>query len=574
MILKILILVFTYVAFSQQLDATTISDKMEFRLAKAELATIDGKYSKALKILKLNLNKNYFHLPTYNFLAEIYSKKGEFVKELKVYYYIVKKLDSTNIIKIDHLDNLENILFPFKKPSNKALSYYYKIAHLYYELFSKKIYNRNYSQKILNMSKKYFLVCKYYSFSVPDSIYFLAHIERNLKDLPRAVELLIESKKQFLDEMQYVEANNVNYLLADTLLKLGKRNASVLFLKNIAYSHEDEASSSLRNYAHLYLNAFNKKFMFLSLEKGLTSNTNVYGLKNTQLSDDKSIIDYNQNLETTGIASTSSANIFYGDSFFHNYSLTFYLKYFSNLYEKKVNNADYKHYSANLNFKFNDFKKSILKLLYSYSQTHQRKDTKLDEKFEKKLTTNKFTIQYSHSLHTGVITYNVPFTIDSDPYTQLYDSSRTTTIYNTNKHLLELGTSISYVPYTITKYFVPTYSISYSNGQVASSVSRDSDGNLYNKEYQNSSRFSFSVSNHIKWNQNSNFYLSSSLSKYSYISSEYSYKMFSVNIIHSYVFSFLRKFTLNSKLYYSSRKYDNNDVSNKVKYSFNLSTTF
>src|SRR5690606_17305593 len=134
------------------------TEMQEVRLAKAQLALAEGKDKEAMQLVSKNLNPQYFHRASYQFLIDYHLKKGSISKAFKVLYYMIGKLHDRRVLNARFDQNFTAFIASLGPPPREALEVYFAIAELYYQFYQKKIFKPEFNQRLLRLSEKYFSV--------------------------------------------------------------------------------------------------------------------------------------------------------------------------------------------------------------------------------------------------------------------------------------------------------------------------------------------------------------------------------------------------------------------------------
>lgn len=545
---KIKLVFFLCIMYSGLLVCAPISEIQEINLSKAELAIIDHNYSLAYKLITQNLSRKHFHYNSYIFLANYYIEKGLWSKAFRVYYYLITKLHSKKVGKTKYTTDLPPYINDLPAPKPKALEVYFKIANLYYSLYSANIFTKEYSRSLLHHSKRFFYLCFYYKYNLPTVNYYLSLIELDLSHYNQAIRGFLRTK-DLLGDIKNNENNefidSINQSLADTLIRKGNIDAGSLFLQNL-YS-KSSSSSSLKEYARNYMDSIQENYLLLTFSGTMTSNTNIGSLTSEELTQ----FDSETQISKGATSSTKNFNLFYSSKRFHYLSTSFSL----NLTEEIHQNTDlyfrdYRNANIYIEGKYDNLIKSIIKFYYLYNSVSLK--TSSDGKYETYAKTQTYTGEYIHALKSGTLSYQIPFTI------QMLQGELSST---TKAQTTELGIKASYIPYAQYKYFSPTYTL------FINSIEENDE------EIANSFNLTSSFSNHFIFKQNFSTFLTLDYIINTNADVNYHYTQLVGSFTISYSFKFLQGFGSTINMNYSD-KWINDDVVNIQKISLGFAYTF
>lgn len=488
-----------------------ISEIQEVRLAKAELALLDGKEKKALGFINKNLSAKNFHLETFIFLGKYHLSKGKLTKSMKVFYYLIRKLHTSlltdSYFDYTFLDKLQDA----PVPSKKALEVYYMIALNYYNVYGEGIYNKKFNQSILYLAQKYFTISRYYQYNLALSNFYLAQIHSKENNTQDAVKRFVEARELFQEDttVKPEQINQLDVLLGEALIRDGLNDAGSMFLKSV-YLNPD-SNASLKQYANSYLDALGDSYAAVTVSLTSKYDSNLHDLNDAELADfDNS---YKESLNSTsGLTMARTLNIFYSKKIAKNWSNITVFNFLDEVAaDSKLKMKDVRSYSLGLDFKYDNLIKSAAKIKYNFSQIYLR-DT-AESKLEKSTTTHSITPQYIHSLKRGTITWGVPYEHTTQP-----DSTTQT----------KLGLSVSYSPYFSSKWISPTTNFEFSNaGEEAGAA--------------NSKVIEGSVSNHSLLSDSHSFFSSLSFTKNSNADPDLDYLEYDLDITYNFLIPFLKE---------------------------------
>jgi hypothetical protein len=515
---RTILILFTCICFyANRLFAAPVSEIQEVRLAKIELALLDGDFQEAIQMLNKNLSSKNFHLPSFLFLGRYHYQKKDYSKAFRVFYFIIKKLHGHHgkqIITLTQADTITSDLKDLSPPTRETLKVYFEVAQLYLQLAEKKDFSDELNQQFLNLSAKYYQLCAYYRYSLPQTNYFLALVQGKRKKTQKAIDHYVEAKELF--EKEKVSSNkeqieNIEFLLGDSLIKEGYIDAGTLFLKSLYLS--PDANSSLKEYANAYLNALSADFLSFSVSYNFNYNNNINSLNSEGLESFDPDIQFSKD----AVLQEKSFNAFYISSKFKrnwNYLL------FLSVAEEATNNEDLatndsRSASLGMELKYDNLIKSVAKLTYNYSYSWFKSNS--IDVFGKLSDAHTITPQYIHTLKRGTLSYKLPISI--------FNSSLTGSG-------LSPGFAISYTPFWRNRWLSPTTTISYTLVD---------EGELID----NSTQYSLSASNHFGLSERLSIFAFASLIQNSNSDPENTFFQYSFNLSSSYQVKSVKGLSLN-----------------------------
>ncbi len=527
---RTLLLALLFLITYRTAEAIPLKELLNFRVAKAELLVVDGKYTKALKILSFNLTRKQFHYDSFDLLADIYLKRGEYVKAVKVYFYMIKQLHTDQFLKLQDSKKLPTILAKTKKPADNVLAIYYKLAQTYQKIFKVSSGTKRFKLKLLKRAEKYYQLCRYYKFNYLDATYQISMIRKKLKDYHKSLALLLEAKNILDKNKQQEDAESLKFLLGDILLRVGKNDSAFLFLKDVAYM--DGQNSDVKEYAQNYLDALQKKYMGMSISYGGEYSFNVNGLTLEKYRNFDSSFYHKKD----SYISVFSTNIFYSNFInkYLSYVITMFFQH--NDYPDTINNLDNRYYGFSFDLKYNNLRRSFAKLTWSFFQYDNRFDNQLDGDYVKNQYSHTFTLTYARMLKYGMLKFKFPFQIlYHNQVTQYNKTERTFFYIKDSKN--SFGIKILYEPYLKSKYWSPLYQVSFKEAE-------ESD-DIYGKAVDNSQKISFIFSNKITLQKKSSIFTTFKLTKLIHVEDDSAYNKVD---LQCYYARFIKKLKILAKV--------------------------
>ncbi|MBT3585366.1 MAG: hypothetical protein HN509_10710 [Halobacteriovoraceae bacterium] len=529
--------------FSLSARAVSLREIQDVRLAKAELAQSDGNTKVALKLISKNLDRKNFHLDSYLFLAKYHLRIGNIPKGLRVYYFAIKRLHGKDIINIKIKGSIFKYLSQIEPPSREALKLYYTIAQTYFNIFEEGIYADKFGHQLLRLAHKYFQVCSYYRYSLPSTKLYIAQVRSHQDKHLSAVEYLIEAQDLFreLGEAENKSSlNKIDVLLGESLIKDGQAESGLIFLKGIYL--DPKANSSLKQYANAYIDALATSYLAASFSFNRKLNTNIHELSNFDLNQE---FDSDTFIEKEAWVDSKNFNLFYNTSKWNNFSSVMVL----NILDETTTNRDLRakdlrSYSFGLDLKYDNLKKSLFKLKYSYNQLYL-KDSAAG-KLAKVSTSHNLTPQYIYTLKRGTLTYGIPVT----------------STYSGSQHAqTSEGFSVSYTPFWHNKYLSPTFSFDY--------IREDEED-----DSPDSNQFVLSISNHSAISDRHSFFTTFTFVANNNREDTTAYKESNLNWSYNYLVPWVKNLSLNATYDYRYRDNHVETATVVTLYSGGISYTF
>lgn len=443
--MSIKILLLFSLLFSARAFARDTFEQQEARLARAEIAMAKGDSKQALSLILKNLNRFSFHRASFQFVLDYHLKKGNYSKALKVLHYIVSKLHDKRVLQARFDDNFNNFLSTLPLPRKDALSVYFSIGELYFNLYQKRIYNKDFNNRLLTLAEKYFRITEYYRYELGLTKIYVGRISAEREDYREAIGQFMSAKQVFQEDLQTESEKgleDINLLIGSTMIQGGLFDPGTLYLRSIFLN--PAANNSTRAIAQEYLDAINYQYFSLSAKYDYIINDNVYELNDFQLSNYSSL----ENIlgPKDGSSSIVSLTAFFNQpELFENINSLFIGSYSQQSFNDELHkNLNERIISFGFDAKYTDMEKGLPKLRYFYTKGFNPIGN--SDEFQSTSTTHTFEPSYIKSLKSGSINYSLPF------YKTSFDSG-------TEEQ--SLGLSVSYTPYWLQKLFSPSISLGY-----------------------------------------------------------------------------------------------------------------
>jgi tetratricopeptide (TPR) repeat protein len=437
--------IFTFLIANQVFAETPIHEIQEVRLAKIELAIEDKEYSRALELIKENLDANNFHRPTYYLLAQLHLEKGKFSKAMRVYYYVIKKVhpvDGKKIIFQKNIKDLNKLLRNITVPTIEALEVYMEVGKTYFSIAESFENNKEFQKQLYLHAYKFFRVCERFRFDLASSKYFLGLTSSKLDNYQEAIQNFNSAKDELIKAKASKEdIRNINYLLADSLIRDGHTEAGMIYLKSI--SLDPKAETSLKQFANLYIRGISVPYFTFKAGIDYNYNSNVNSLTKTQLE----TLDPDVYGAESGASLDKRLDFLFSTKRIGNFSFLGTFNFNDESYNnKELIRLDERVFGSSFSIKYDNFDKSLIRLGLNYEQVYNPIDEESGHK--KNNTTTKITGEYIHNIKSGTLSYEIPF----EQISYEFES----------KARLNKSFIFTYTPFWNTIYFSPSYSIEYS----------------------------------------------------------------------------------------------------------------
>jgi hypothetical protein len=301
----------------QSAFAVTESELQEIRYAKSMVAYNNQEYDKALKFITQNMHPKKTHVPSFELLADIHEKKQNYIKAIRVYFFLMKHYQAHEYIKLKLNDDFTKNVSQLEKPSAKVMDYIFKVANLYLsthdqlkEKYQKqkefkkenpksasareriipkatvKIELQSEEEKeelalldVLRTSEKYFKICDHYKYSEAMTLFMLGIVEKRRNNIFTSRELFKQAyAKQTEEGEQTSQADNdlkqlMEFYIGDALIQEGQRELATRFFMNLT---NDGVDTSLQNYSKFYLDSLTKSSLYFTVGGGVGYDTNPF----------------------------------------------------------------------------------------------------------------------------------------------------------------------------------------------------------------------------------------------------------------------------------------------------------
>ncbi|MDH5581261.1 MAG: hypothetical protein OEY33_05095 [Bdellovibrionales bacterium] len=543
----VLLLSFSVAASSESEDNRGMQ---ELRLAKAELALSQGKDRFALYLVGRNLSQKNFHLDSYLFLASYYLKERRVAKAFRVYHYVIKKLHPKGGKRLLRAANVATVKMEFEtvnRPSDEALAIYYTLGQTYVDIEEKGYFSQKFTRQLLLNAKKYFTITNHYDFQKSDSNFFLGSVNSRLEKYGEAISNLTMAKELYEDEentgeQRSTEIQNINFLLADALIKEGHTDSGAIFLKSLYLS--PGVSSSLKEYANSYLDALSTVYKIVTISLGYTYDNNV-----NQLSDeDRENFDELRGFYVAedALFFTKNFNYFYSSEKKGRFSYVFFV----DATEQTVN--DERKYSLEnrvltlaSTLKWETVHHLIFKTSYSFTRLFNKESRQGG--FNRDSDLHEISPELVWSTNSGTVGLKVPITYEIKKGESLSLSKK--------------GVNFNFNPFWKNPYITPTFNLSY---------------NLYEDPStdEQSKQTVFSASNHLVFIKNLSAFLTFSYGTFTTTETINYNKEIIWNLDFSYVFKKYDNFSATYRFSSSDKRKESGDEIDNIQHIFKLSINF
>lgn len=505
----------------------------------------DKDYKEAFRLIKKNLDKDHFHKSTYYFLARLHLEKGRYSKAMRVYYYIIKKvhpIDGKKIILQKNIDSLNSLLKSISVPSAEALEVYMEVGKSYYAIAESFDDNKGFQKQLYLHAYKFFRVCERFRFDLASSKYFLGLTSSKLENHQEAIQNFYSAKDELTkNKADKEDIRNINYLLADSLIRDGHTEAGMIYLKSI--SLDPKAETSLKQFANLYIRGITVPYFTFKLGLDYNYKSNANSLTNTQI----------ETLDPTLYGSKSGSSIdkrldlLFSSKRVGNFSFISSVNFNDESYkEPTLTRLNERVYGGALSVKYDNFDKSLLRLGIDYEQTYNPIDE--ESGFKKSNTVTELTLEYIHNLKAGTLSYQVPIElIDLE-----FESEA-----RLNKSFI-----LSFTPFWNTIYFSPSYSVGLAAIDEGESSETDS------------TELTFTASNYTTFNRVFTLFAYASFISNSNEEPDLAYNEFNISAYLSYRFKKLSGLSLDFDATQSIKTSKSSEKTNTLETSLGLTYTY
>lgn len=518
----------------------------EIQFAKAELALLDGDEKEAIRNLRENLKVGTLHLPTYLLLTQIYLQKGENHRAFKVLYYLIRRLhpvDGARLLNLGYIDNVSSYLREMSPPTREALEIYFLIAQNYYQLAERGNYTPEFRSQLYNLSAKYFLICDYYKYSLPQTNYFLGIVQSRRRLHQEAITRLIEAKDLFEKEESdsVTELQNINFMIGDNLIREGYRDAGTLYLNSLYL--DLEADESLRQYSKTYLDQLSSNFQVFSVGLNYNYRQNIYRFND-------SFLDRYDEFESllgpqNGASLAKSLSYFVSTRRYGHMVYTGRLNLREDLAQDNLHwRLDSRLAGGGFEVKYDNLKRSLMKLSINYNHILTKADQEAD--FKSATTDLAFNLEYVHTLKRGTLSYRLPYSIRQR---------------KNEEKLATRGLGLSYVPFYRTQWLSPSFSGDYTLGQ-------EED------ELRDTKRLRISISNHFRHSNFVSTFLFASYTKTDHELDRLSSNETSLNLYTNFLLRFIRNLAANISLSHSLANTRDDDKISATSFATGINYSF
>lgn len=518
----------------------------EVRYSQAELALIDNDLKEALGYLQQNLEPGAPHIPTYLMLSRIFYSQEEYSKSFRVLYVLIRRLhpvDGQQILNLQYSDTISRFIRNMAPPNREALEIYFLIGQNYFRLAESGAFTGDFRAQLYELAAKYFNITDYYRFELPQTNYYLGVISSRRRRYQDAITRLIEARDLFSQDEgpeTKTQVQNINFLLGDSLIREGYRDAGTLYLNSIYL--DEEANDSLKQYSRSYLDNLASSYSLITV--GVTGNyrQNLYRFTDTRLNDFSLFEPIIGGRDGSSVA--KSLNYLYSSRRFNKMIYTARVNFREDLQRDDIHwRLDNRIINASIEAKYDNLRRSLLKFNYSQLYIFTRPD--LNEDFKINTTDHNFNVEYVHTLKKGTLSYRLPVT---------YRKRRN---FNTT---MNKGLALNYVPFYRTRWVGPSFSTEFSL--------------IEELNFATSKRLRASVSNHIRYSPIVSTFIFASYTKLDHELDSLSLDEYSVTLFTNVLLRFVQNLSANFSIARTMANTGESDKINTMTYSAGINYSF
>lgn len=538
----------------------SFEEKAEINFAKAELALVEGKTNLAIKLLGRNISNEYFHLATYELLAEIFIKSGLHIKALRTYSVMVKKIHTPKLFEATTSQDLESELLNAPVASTKAVEIYFKMAQLYIELFQNGIFNQSYNYHLLQSAKKYFTICHFYEYMPYRMQLEIAKIQTHLKNYPEAIKDLLALQEELKTKNRQDEMDESNYLLGDAFYRAGKAKEALSFLKESAFSLK--TNPAIKKYSYEYLESIHQKYLTLSLGYRNNYSNNVYLVTDEEYE----VLKGNGINQKSSSFSSYHANAYYINRFTDNLAFNLDLHFFSNSFPEATQDMNNMYFSSEIEIVY--LKSIEYSLGLKFFEQQYYKSLEFGGKRKKSMVSIGVIPTYSYKSKTGLMTYDfiLKATRDYQKGAYLPDGNNLVFSHQLSEDRISSGLAFSYSPFLFTDYFNPTYSFEY--------LYVEEGKDELNETLRPSHEVTVTLSNLMNLSEKDHLNFDFSIIVHHNTSEDISYRYINISSFYSHSFQFFRSWSLDLHLSYGQFISENERKVSNINTGLGISTRF
>jgi len=256
----------------------------DIRFAKAMTLISDQEETEALKYLRKNLS-GPFHYETEKYLAQYFFEKREFTKSFRLYQHMLKNTYSPEVVSYIFDTQLKNNFINFlnkrKEPSPLSLTISFEVAERYFEAYLLKVFPKEFSKNLLELSEKYFTICLVNKLYLAPTKFYLSKIYFERGQNKRAIALLQEAKSDYnlnpkKNQELGLKIEDIELLLGESLAREGHTDSGTLIIRSL-YAREG-VSSNTKSYAKSFLEELNTSFFNTILTYQIKQKNNIHQL--------------------------------------------------------------------------------------------------------------------------------------------------------------------------------------------------------------------------------------------------------------------------------------------------------
>lgn len=260
--------------------AIEISQVQEIRYSKAKVLYNKGEREKAFKLLYENLTDPY-HEESFRYLSQIFFDEKEYTKAFRVTQRLLKASLGPRIATFSYNPQLRSNLTTFlekqKSLSPNQLKTGFESALHFYKTFEERSLPKEYSNYLLNLAEKYFLIALHFKSYQSLSKFYLSKIFNIRGEKELSYNYLLESLEIYdleseINHIYSYRKSDAVVFVASKLAKDGNFATSKSLFKFVLA--DEEATDYAKQYAKVFLKENNQSGFSFNLKTGIVQRNN------------------------------------------------------------------------------------------------------------------------------------------------------------------------------------------------------------------------------------------------------------------------------------------------------------